>query len=117
MALALAGAAPARATWSLVWSDEFNGTSLDAANWTADVGTGCPSLCGWGNAELEYYRTQNVAVTGGNLVITAKAENYGGGGLHLGQDPHPGQAVRSCTAAWRCGRRSPPAAACGPPSG
>ncbi len=70
-------AAPSRASWSLLWADEFNGTTLDASNWTADIGTGCPSLCGWGNAELEYYRSENLAVTGGNLVITAKAESFG----------------------------------------
>ena len=69
---------PSAATFSLVWSDEFNGTSLDPANWTHDVGNGCPSLCGWGNNELQYYRTQNVTVSGGNLVLTAKAESYAG---------------------------------------
>lgn len=69
---------PAAATWSLVWADEFNGTSLDAANWAPDIGDGCPDLCGWGNNELQYYRSQNVAVTGGNLVLTARAESFGG---------------------------------------
>ncbi|MBM4130494.1 glycoside hydrolase family 16 protein, partial [bacterium] len=69
---------PAAATWSLVWADEFGGTSLDAANWAPDIGDGCPTLCGWGNNELQYYRSQNVAVTGGNLVLTARAESFGG---------------------------------------
>ena len=69
---------PAHATYSLVWSDEFNGTSLDPANWTHDIGDGCPSLCGWGNNELQYYRAENVSVSGGNLVITSLAESYGG---------------------------------------
>lgn len=78
-------AAPARASWSLLWADEFNGASLDATNWTADIGTGCPNLCGWGNAELQYYRSENLAVTGGNLVITAKAESYGGAGYTSGK--------------------------------
>lgn len=68
----------AGATWSLVWSDEFDGTALDAANWTPAIGNGCPSLCGWGNNELQYYRSQNIAVGGGFLTITAKRENYGG---------------------------------------
>ncbi len=71
-------AAPAHASWSLVWSDEFNGTGLNLADWSYDLGNGCPSLCGWGNNELQYYRSQNVTVTGGNLVITAKREAYGG---------------------------------------
>jgi beta-glucanase (GH16 family) len=69
---------PAHATWSLVWSDEFNGTGLDAAKWTPDIGNGCPDLCGWGNNELQYYRAENVSVSGGNLVLTALAESYGG---------------------------------------
>ncbi len=78
-------AGPAAATWSLVWSDEFNGTGLDAANWTADVGNGCPNLCGWGNNELQYYRAQNVAVTGGNLVLTTRAESFGGNAFTSGK--------------------------------
>jgi beta-glucanase (GH16 family) len=64
--------------YQLVWSDDFNGTSLDSANWTSQEGDGCPDLCGWGNNELEYYRTQNIAVSDGNLIITIKAESYGG---------------------------------------
>lgn len=69
-----ANAAP---NWNLVWSDEFNGTSLNRANWTPEIGTGSG---GWGNNELQYYtdRAQNVQVTGGNLVITAQKESYGG---------------------------------------
>jgi len=68
----------ASAALSLVWSDEFDGAVLNVANWTIDIGDGCPNLCGWGNNELEYYRAQNVAVTGGNLVLTARNEYYGG---------------------------------------
>ena len=62
---------------NLVWSDEFNGSSLDGSNWVYDIGTGSS---GWGNNELQYYtnRSQNVQVTGGNLVITAQKEAYGG---------------------------------------
>lgn len=82
---ALAAAGPARASWSLVWADEFNGTTLDATAWTPDTGTGCPSLCGWGNAELEYYRSQNVTVSGGNLVITSRAESYSGSSYTSGK--------------------------------
>jgi len=69
---------PAQATFSLVWADEFNGTALDTEKWGYDIGTGCPDLCGWGNAELQYYRSENVDVFGGNLVITAREESFGG---------------------------------------
>jgi len=84
-ALLLAGTSSAQATWSLVWSDEFNGSALNTADWNYDIGTGCPDLCGWGNNELEYYRSENVNVTGGNLVITAKAEYYGGASFTSGK--------------------------------
>jgi beta-glucanase (GH16 family) len=69
---------PVHATFSLVWSDEFNGTGLDAGNWVINIGDGCPDLCGWGNNELQYYRAENVTVSGGNLVLTTLAESYGG---------------------------------------
>ncbi len=75
--LALA-ASPALAVYSLVWSDEFDGASLDTSNWTIDIGDGCPDLCGWGNNELQYYRAENVQVFGGNLILTARQESYGG---------------------------------------
>jgi beta-glucanase (GH16 family) len=62
-------------TWTLVWSDEFNGpagSGVDSAKWTAETGGG-----GWGNQELEYYTntTNNAALDGaGNLVIKAIKE-------------------------------------------
>lgn len=70
-------AANAATSWNLVWSDEFNGTSLNTADWTAEIGIGSS---GWGNNELQYYtnRSQNLQVTGGNLVITAQKESYSG---------------------------------------
>ncbi len=74
----LPSVSPKAATnWCLVWSDEFNGSSLDTSKWTAEIGTG---VKGWGNNELEYYtdRSQNVTENGGNLVITALKESYGG---------------------------------------
>ncbi|MCX7987013.1 MAG: family 16 glycosylhydrolase, partial [Bacteroidales bacterium] len=60
---------------SLLWSDEFNGTSLNTAFWTYEIGGG-----GWGNNELQYYRdgTANTTVSGGTLKIIAKRESYGG---------------------------------------
>jgi beta-glucanase (GH16 family) len=65
-------------TWTLVWSDEFNGadgSAPDSTKWTYDIGGN-----GWGNQELESYtsRPQNVEVQNGNLVITAAQETYTG---------------------------------------
>jgi beta-glucanase (GH16 family) len=60
------------AQWNLVWSDEFNGSSV-GPDWVFETGAG-----GWGNNELEYYRAENASVSGGNLILTAKKENYGG---------------------------------------
>ncbi len=52
--------------YTLLWSDEFNGTSLDATKWNVYSGT------------LDYdqacYRPSNVTVGGGNLVIRTKSE-------------------------------------------
>lgn len=74
-----AGCAQAQPAWSPVWADEFDGVSLNTSNWEAQIGTG-PSGDGWGNNELQYYtgRASNVAVGGGLLTITARAENYNG---------------------------------------
>ncbi|MCI9616573.1 MAG: glycoside hydrolase family 16 protein [Eubacterium sp.] len=63
--------------WELVWSDEFEGDSLDTDVWCYDVGIG-PEGNGWGNEEIQYYtdRTDNVSVSDGELKITAKKEQY-----------------------------------------
>ena len=73
----LAGSLPVGAQWSLIWSDEFGGTTLTATNWTFDIGNGSG---GWGNNELEYYtsRPQNVLVGGGYLHLVAQKEGYQG---------------------------------------
>lgn len=57
---------------TLVWGDEFNGSSLSQGNWTYETGGG-----GWGNNELQTYRdgTNNATVANGRLVIEAKKEN------------------------------------------
>lgn len=65
--------------WTLVWSDEFEGTVLNGAKWSVQTGDGCDqSLCGWGNNELQWYQAANVSLGGGLLTITARAEPAGG---------------------------------------
>ncbi|HKU77264.1 MAG TPA: family 16 glycosylhydrolase [Pyrinomonadaceae bacterium] len=60
---------------NLVWSDEFNGSSINSANWGFDLGAG-----GWGNNELQNYtnRSENARISNGMLVIEARRENLGG---------------------------------------
>lgn len=60
---------------SLVWSDEFNGTTLDLSAWQHEIGNG---QGGWGNNELQYYRPENTTVSGGYLVIEARRETFSG---------------------------------------
>lgn len=52
--------------YTLVWNDEFDGTSL-SADWTAATGTGSG---GWGNNELQSYTADAATVSGGTLKIT-----------------------------------------------
>lgn len=61
---------------SLVWADEFEGTSINLANWTYDLGAN-----GWGNQELQNYvaSEENSYVQDGKLVIKAisnGSDNY-----------------------------------------
>jgi len=65
--------------WQLVWSDEFDGDTLDGTKWSYQIGTGSQyGLEGWGNNELQYYRPENVTVANGMLTITSIKENYEG---------------------------------------
>src|SRR5438874_3270202 len=66
------------AVWSLVWSDEFdgsNGSAVDSNKWSFDIGGN-----GWGNNELETYtsRTANAYRDSGLLVIKALKETLTG---------------------------------------
>ena len=60
-----------------VWSDEFDGQSLNLQSWTYDLGNGCPNLCGWGNNELQLYGEQSslINIANGNLTIRAIDDN------------------------------------------
>lgn len=65
-------ASRAATTYQLVWSDEFNGSSVDGTKWNIDNGN--PGV----NNEQEFYQSPNAVVSGGNLVITARHETVGG---------------------------------------
>jgi beta-glucanase (GH16 family) len=59
--------------WELVWSDEFEGDTIDPSNWAYDIGG-----WGWGNGEAQYYtdRPENARVENGLLVIEARQEKF-----------------------------------------
>lgn len=66
----------------MVWRDEFSGNALDLNKWgyqtgVHDVYHGKENhTLYWGNNELQYYTEEAVSVSDGNLVITAKKQEY-----------------------------------------
>jgi len=60
--------------WTLAWADEFDGTSLNSANWNVLTSDYDPvtNNCNFGTGELEYPRAQNVSVSGGKLILSAQ---------------------------------------------
>jgi beta-glucanase (GH16 family) len=60
---------------TVIYQEDFNGSTLNSDIWSIDVGDGCPELCGWGNNEQQYYLPKNLSVENGQLVITATEEN------------------------------------------
>lgn len=62
--------------YTMTWSDEFSGNSLNNDFWNYETGNGTG---GWGNNELEYYtsNTKNALVSNGNLIIEARKEASG----------------------------------------
>lgn len=64
--------------FELVFSDDFDGDTLDLSRWTTCYWwdkNGCTNL---GNNELEWYMPQNVSVAGGTLRLTARREDVVG---------------------------------------
>jgi len=60
-------------TERLIWSDEFDGDTLDRTHWDFETGDG-----GWGNNEWQNYTAgDNVSVSDGMLHITAKKVGEG----------------------------------------
>lgn len=65
--------------WSLSWSDEFEGDTLNTSNWSYMYGDGSSyGVYRWGNDEKQYYKSENVSLRDGSLVITAKKEQAEG---------------------------------------
>ncbi|TMM59532.1 glycoside hydrolase family 16 protein [Maribacter algarum] len=60
---------------SLVWSEEFDGTSLNEKLWNYELGDGCPNLCGWGNNEPQIYTKTNHTLKNGFLHIQIRKED------------------------------------------
>jgi beta-glucanase (GH16 family) len=59
--------------YTLVWNDEFDGTTIDLAKWEYEVNGD-----GGGNNELQYYTSlpTNSFIENGSLIIQARKENY-----------------------------------------
>lgn len=69
----------------LTLSQEFDTDGRpDPSVWRYDIGTG---QNGWGNNELQYYtdRPENVTITNGYLLITARKEDFEGSGYTSGR--------------------------------
>lgn len=65
--------------WNSTWLEEFDGVSLDETKWSYQDGTGAEyGNDGWGNSEEQYYTRDNLKVSDGELVITAKKEQRDG---------------------------------------
>ena len=78
-------------SWTLIWSDEFNGSGGVSNDWIYDTGTGygcvgCPANWGTGEVETMSNSTSNVFQENGNLNIRA---------IHNGSNP---------TTGWTSGR-------------
>jgi len=71
--------------YTLVWNDEFSGSTLDGSKWSYETGTGVNGDWGTGQLDIATNRTENVRIEtgvdnadGGCLVIATKKENYDG---------------------------------------
>ncbi|MBQ4464921.1 MAG: family 16 glycosylhydrolase, partial [Oscillospiraceae bacterium] len=66
----------------LIWSDEFDGDTLDRTKWAYELGNwkldaaGNYITNGWGNNEQEFYTDSNASVQDGVLTIAARQEAY-----------------------------------------
>jgi len=94
--LFLLPSAPLKAQcWNLVWSDEFDGATLNRNNWNVEINGD-----GGGNHELQYYtdRPENIRLENGNLVIEARQEAY------LGKSYTSGRLTTQSKQFWTYGK-------------
>lgn len=59
--------------WVCTWADEFDGEHLNPDYWNVEI-----DGQGGGNQEAQYYRSENITVEDGRLIITAKQESFMG---------------------------------------
>src|SRR5262249_47531291 len=58
--------------WQMIWSDEFDGASIDASKWRVE------DLHLNKNNELQYYAPDEVYLQNGNLVLRSRQRTYWG---------------------------------------
>lgn len=105
-------------TWTQVWSDEFNGPTLDQTKWSYETGTGVNGDFGTGQLDRATARPENVAIeqgilgaTGGALRITTRKEtfmdrNYTSGRLNTKDKAFWGPNHRIVARVWPKGVRT-----------
>ncbi|WP_331344836.1 glycoside hydrolase family 16 protein [Cellvibrio sp. UBA7661] len=71
--------------WKLVWSDEFDGATIDTSKWNFEK-----NCWGGGNNEQQCYtdRAENAYIEGGVLNIVAKREDFTGSDSPEGDSPN-----------------------------
>ncbi|UTA47173.1 family 16 glycosylhydrolase [Simiduia sp. 21SJ11W-1] len=87
-------------SWQLVWSDEFDGQSIDASKWRHEK-----NCWGGGNNELQCYtdRPENSFLQDGKLHIVARHESFSGP-AHNDDDPNYNPADTSATQPYTSAR-------------
>jgi beta-glucanase (GH16 family) len=97
---------------ALIWSDDFNGSSLDGKKWNVETGDGSQygnNMYGWGNAEKQLFKNENISVENGVLRIEVKKDTnnstypYSSGKITTGK-VKSGNTVTGATYTVRKGR-------------
>ncbi|WP_157960453.1 glycoside hydrolase family 16 protein [Marinimicrobium alkaliphilum] len=93
-------APPETYEWELVWSDDFEGDSIDLDKWSHEV-----NCWGGGNNELQCYtdREENSYVEDGTLYLVAREESFSGPGV-TDDDPNYNPDDQSVTRQYTSAR-------------